>query len=199
MTKKLIFLLLIAFPSIFYCQTFRAGVILGVNASQVDGDDYAGFDKLGPNLGLGVNFDISDRWEAGMELLWSQRGSRADVFTGTDQKIVLNYIEIPLCIAYKDWLIDDYYKVRFEAGLSYGRLINQKVTIVGFTTELDDINENNFSYILGAKFFSSPKTAFGFRFTSSINNLLDKPSVSFPGAIIRLRGYFLSFRIHKYL
>jgi len=172
-------------------QTFEAGLILGVNASQVNGDFLAGYDKLGLHTGLKVRVSTWEHIEWSVELLLSQRGSRPDIFTEDSRKIHLNYVEIPILIGFKDWQKDDFYKIRFEGGFSYGRMVGHKVSFQGVEEQIDEFNNNDLSFIIGAALFTSEKLGFSFRYTHSVTPLLNnKNSIEFA----RLRGFFLTFR-----
>ncbi len=172
-------------------QTFEAGLILGVNASQVNGDFLAGYDKLGLHTGLKVRVSTWEHIEWSVELLLSQRGSRPDIFTEDSRKIHLNYVEIPILIGFKDWQKDDFYKIRFEGGFSYGRLVGHKVSFQGVEEQIDEFYNNDLSFVIGAALFTSEKLGFSFRYTHSVTPLLNnKNSIEFA----RLRGFFLTFR-----
>lgn len=172
-------------------QTFEAGLILGVNASQVNGDFLAGYDKLGLHTGLKVRVSTWEHIEWSVELLLSQRGSRPDIFTEDSRKIHLNYVEIPILIGFKDWQKDDFYKIRFEGGFSYGRLVDHKVSFQGVEEQINEFNNNDLSFIIGAALFTSEKLGFSVRYTHSVTPLLNnKNSIEFA----KLRGFFLTFR-----
>ena len=173
-------------------QTFKAAVVLGANASQINGDQIAGFDKLGLQGGLKVMVDINDKLEGSMELLWSQRGSSSKTRAFDPFKIKLNYVEIPFMVGYKDWLKDDYYRMRFEGGISFGRLIDGKVETTIGDLDVSEFSMNDISMLAGATYYSSEKVAFSMRYTHSINLLFNNArNNQFP----RLRGYFLTFRM----
>lgn len=172
-------------------QTFRAGAVFGVNASQINGDFIAGFDKLGLHMGLKVVNDLTERVSWTTELLYSERGSRAGSQFGDPFKISVNYVEIPVMIVLKDWLKDDFYKMWFEAGLSAGRIINDKVEATGGSAILEGLNQTDVSIIGGATIFSSENLGFTLRYTHSLNLLRDErknPNLS------RYRGYFITLR-----
>ena len=57
-------------------RRFIAGLVAGVNLSQIDGDDLVGYDQIGLNAGARVATVLSPRWQLSMELLFSQQGSR---------------------------------------------------------------------------------------------------------------------------
>jgi hypothetical protein len=83
-------------------QPLNAGVYAGINASQVTGDSYSGFNKLGLNAGFFVNqlIDYDIYWQA--ELRYSSRG----VYQGpTDNSNTLYksgyyILELPLSVHY---------------------------------------------------------------------------------------------------
>lgn len=185
------FCLLLVSSNLLKAQTFRAGAVFGVNASQINGDFIAGFDKLGLHLGLKVVSDLTERISWTTELLYSERGSRAGTQFGDPFKISVNYVEIPVMIVLKDWLKEDFYKMWFEAGLSGGRIISDKVETTGGSVTLEGLNQTDVSIIGGATVFSSENLGFTLRYTQSINLLRDQrknPNLS------RYRGYFITLR-----
>lgn len=114
-------------------QRFSAGMSAGFNACQIDGDLLAGFDKIGLTAGIRTVIEFESVWNVSMEFLYSERGSRPDVFNPTydpDINISLKYVEIPVFVSLGDWYQEegDYYKASFQAGLSYGRLLDAKTT-----------------------------------------------------------------------
>jgi len=116
-------------------QAFTGYVTAGANANQINGDDLAGYNRLGAFAGIGVLSDISDRWRWSLTIAYSQHGSRASAREGQRMSspfmaIALDYVAVPVNIHYMDWLSDDetYYRLEFLLGVEYHRLINSKVT-----------------------------------------------------------------------
>ncbi len=172
-------------------QDFKAGFILGGNASQINGDLHAGFDKLGWHAGLKVIRDMTEKTSWTTELLYSQRGSKAGRESLDPFEISLEYVEIPLLFSVKDWYKDDFYRMRFEAGASIARLLNDKVEDAGGTYKVEGVNATDISAIVGVTYFSTEHLGFSARYTHSINLLRSEkknPNLS------RYRGYFLTFR-----
>ena len=107
-------------------RTFFGGLVAGANFTQVDGDRYAGYHKVGLNFGGVMYMHLADHLAASIEILYSQKGSRghkpqaaaSNNFTIIDYNIKLNYAEIPLQLNYFDRR-----KSHFGAGLSISRLI----------------------------------------------------------------------------
>lgn len=100
-----------------YAQSFGAQLITGLNFSQVDGDQYAGYNKVGLNVGVAVNREIKSKWFAQMELLYSGKGSRKLTSEEDMQIFALRYryLEIPILAVYK---LQE--KFRLHAGPSIG-------------------------------------------------------------------------------
>ncbi len=177
--------------SIARAQTFEAGAVAGINASQVNGDFLAGFDKLGVHLGLKVIAHLTAKSQVSVELLYSQRGSRSNARAFEPLKIITNYVEIPILFGLKDWLRDDYYKMRLEGGVSVGRLFDSRVETVGGDLDVAEFAKFDLSLIADATFYAKEKLGFGLRYTTSVTPLLDNAAHrTFP----RLRGYLLTFR-----
>ena len=177
-------------------QRFEGAVVFGFNASQIDGDFLAGYDKLGLTGGLKLGYGLQKPWYLSMEFLYSQRGSQSELLSDGSvpiRKINLQYIEVPVLIQYKDWWIsaEEYYKVYAEAGLSYGYLFDASKSEGSFTIDTEDFRSHDVSYMLGVAYHLSPHWGFGFRYTRSITRLYENPD----SGERDLLGYFLSFRV----
>jgi len=121
-------------PRIFY-----AGLIVGANFSQVDGDYYAGYYKIGANFGGIVYARIAPHVALSMEILYSQKGSKSN---GAQQSLVLpnvymlkyginvNYAEVPIMINYFDTR-----RSHAGIGFSYSRLTTSSETL-----QIDSVN-----------------------------------------------------------
>jgi hypothetical protein len=177
-------------------QTFRGGLVFGTNASQINGDFIAGFNKIGLHLGLKVASDIREKTALSIELLYSERGSRTGSRFTNPFTIFINYVEIPVLLTLKDWEQEGYYKMHFEAGASLGRIINEKVKDVGGNVNIDGLNQTDLSLIVGATIYSNQQLGFSIRYTHSVNLLRDERK--HPG-LSRYRGYFLTLRAVYFL
>ncbi|MCB0663964.1 MAG: outer membrane beta-barrel protein, partial [Saprospiraceae bacterium] len=56
---------------------FKVAALGGINVSQIDGDNYQGYDKVGINIGLQAGVVFSKRFQVNMGLLFTQKGSLA--------------------------------------------------------------------------------------------------------------------------
>ncbi len=140
-------------------NTFSGGLILGGNFTQVDGDNFAGYHKVGINAGGIVYARLVDQLAVSLEILYSQKGSRGHktqlsntkVYNILQYDINLNYAEIPVMLNYFDKR-----KSHFGAGFSYSQLINSKETVrtepaFNTTVNLDDypFKKMDLNFIVG--------------------------------------------------
>lgn len=151
-------------------QTFKPGLIAGMTTSQVGGDNFQGFNKLGLTFGGFVRYKLSENWFTQFEIAFVQKGSRNDFsISETDPTqseeyflMRLNYIEIPLLFRF------NHRKFVYELGLYYGQLIGLKYEIRWTTaqglypsqgpyTSLDELNNQDYQ-------FKEPVKAYDFGF-----------------------------------
>lgn len=107
-----------------YSQRFEGGILGGLNASQVDGDTYHGYNKSGIVAGGYAQTNLSRTIFTGFELKFTQKGSRKnpDPKIPDDQSkyiMRLNYAEMPLYLG-----VRTSEKISVLAGLSAGYLIS---------------------------------------------------------------------------
>lgn len=121
----------------FYGSIGFAGV-----ASQVDGDAFGGFNKLGMAAGPSVYAQLHKNWVLMMGIWYTQKGSRNGKATGSDlgtyiekYKLNLHYFDVPVLInyVYKEGYL-------FGAGLSYNAFFRAQEEIISYTgtTVYDD-------------------------------------------------------------
>jgi hypothetical protein len=117
----------------FFCaqslsaQNIQGGFQLGISASQISGDQLAGFNKAGPYGGFYAFTKIKEQGAFQMEINFVQKGSfdgmhpdRGDYY---EYSLNMNYIEVPFL--YKYSLPKQ--KFVLVAGFSYARLIGNAV------------------------------------------------------------------------
>ncbi len=155
-----------------WAQTFRGYVTGGAIASQLDGDALAGYNRLGLLGGVGVWYDLSDKWRSSLAFAYAPNGSRANgresqrtSGPGTFSEIKLNYVAVPVHLHYMDWLSDDevYYRLEFVAGIEYRRLISTE-TLNGVGVDISDAfnyRPNGLGFNLGAYYSLRERTAIG--------------------------------------
>lgn len=175
------FLSLLASPSQADAQQrFKAGLIAGVTAAQIDGDQSAGYHKLGLQGGLRGVTILSPKQEASIEILYSQRGSRNQPKTFPEFSTTLGFIEVPVQWHYNDWLVEgednepDWYRVQFNVGLSYSRLLNTSDKYndgYGIYSAIPYLKKNSYCFLVGASLYATRHVGFSFRYHRAINKL----------------------------
>jgi hypothetical protein len=105
-------------------KRFVPGLRLGVTASQVDGDTYQGYHKVGPIAGVSLTAKFNEKWSGQFEVCYIQKGSKNN---GNPEEgdysfflMRLNYIEVPLLFQYHQK------KFTFDLGPGFGYLISAK-------------------------------------------------------------------------
>jgi len=115
----------LGFSHLSFSQVFKSGAILGINTSQIEGDGFGGYKKVGVILGGFTNTKLSANWSTQFEIYYTNKGSRKNANPSKGDfralKVTLDYIEIPVALRYH------YKKFLFETGLYYGALINSNV------------------------------------------------------------------------
>lgn len=107
-------------------KKFIPGINLGLNTSQVSGDDLAGFDQFGGYGGISITSQINENTAWQFQIAFSQKGSRKPSNPNGNNSIYvirLNYIDVPFIITTrvgKKWLDD----ISLEIGIVNSYLIN---------------------------------------------------------------------------
>ncbi len=188
-------------------QRFKAGFILGMTASQIDGDDQKGYEKIGLAGGLRGIARLTPRLDFNVELLYSQRGSKPSP-KGTNGErpvdIRLNYAETPFLLTYKfseDW--DGNHRLQLSGGFSYARLLSSKVKESGSTHSIDgpgiagkedEFRKNDISWKIGLAYFITSHLSLGLRHTFSFTPILEE-EISATKSNNTLRPYYVSVQL----
>lgn len=189
-TSRTLFLLLLFLPALLLAQRqpqrFRAGIVAGLTAAQIDGDLSAGYNKLGLQAGLRGITRLSEHTDASVEILYAQRGCQSELLKNFDNpfffSLTLDYVEIPVQWHYKDWLIEgdneseNYYRVSFNLGLSYARLLNTRFKDDFSALQAvapDYLKKNDISFLIGANFMANRHVGFTVRYQRSFGYMYD--------------------------
>lgn len=141
--RILILFLVVSVVASFYnpltAQKIRGGIALGMNISQVDGDEIYGFRKYGFHGGAVGTIPLKGNFLLTLETLYSEKGANQPRRTlhYRQYRLELDYVEIPLLLQYND---KD--RITIGAGFAYGRLINVKEWEKGVRTETTLFGEN---------------------------------------------------------
>lgn len=166
-------------------KIFFGGLVLGMNAAQVDGDTYSGFHKAGLNVGLAAYVKMSPKVVASLELLYSQKGARNvsvvnTVNTGSTPIIYtakLNYAEIPVMVQYAAAE-----KIHIGVGASYSRLVSDKEFMDSYTSSAINSLQNTFrkqdlNYLLAVSYQLYNNTFVRARYQYSMMTIRDAQKI----------------------
>ena len=167
--------------NIVVAQRFDAGLILGLNGSQVEGDSFKGYNKAGLLAGIFVQTDIAPAIVAGMEIKYSQKGSRKKHDPKQPEvdkyAMKLGYIDIPFFMGFRT---ND--RSMIIGGIAPGFLIHSKETnSYGELPKEDrqDFNTFDLQPFLGFQFDFLERVSIDLRFALSVVKCSDKPKSNY--------------------
>lgn len=173
MKNLLILTFTIVLTTSITAQEFRAGPLGGFAVSQVDGDGYPGYHKIGLTLGGFVSRPLSESWDLQLDISYIRKGSREtpkpEKNQFDDYQIDLDYIQFPLVARYK------YKKVSFEGGLSIAALIGSDEFRDGQSiSDLEDVppfKGVEYTTVLGFNYHFNKRLWINARFLYSLNRI----------------------------
>ena len=197
---------------------FNAGLTLGLGLSQIDGDNYTGFDKPGFRVGARGSMFLNDRLDLVVGLLYNQKGSAISILNQKRGNVIhLDYMEVPLLISFKTSK-DEVKRFVLEAGVSYSRLINYRIDEfirdqqedISFSILAERFKSDEFSVVAGFNYFFSQHIGLGIVYTFQLNETYSNaaleeisPSVllnplnnnSATSKVLFLKNYQVAFRM----
>jgi hypothetical protein len=184
-----------------HAQTFEAGLIGGINLSQLHGDGLAGFNQIGLNVGGRIAVQTSERWKWNIDLLFSQKGSskgKDDLRSAPIDDYRLSYAEIPIMISFLDWADDSedgsFYKLHFTGGIAIGSLVNFEVIDALGTdvTDLQNFNRFSLDLIVGATYFINEHIGINAQYAFAVLDVRkEKEKQSLAGRTLTFRTIYM--------
>ena len=169
--------MLILLAQVAFAQRFDAGLLAGFNASQVEGDNFKGYHKPGLLAGVFVQTDIIPTIFTGMEIKYSQKGSRKRIKPRDPEPEVyimrLGYIDMPLFVGFRT---ND--RGTVIAGVSAGYLVHSgEYDEYGLFSPQDQHEFNNFDLqpFLGFQFGILDEVKLDLRFALSVLPVRGQP------------------------
>lgn len=159
-------------------QIIRGGLIAGLNATQVDGDEVFGYKKYGWNLGATAIVPVTKKqWFVSLETIYNQKGSYqrtlySDSSKSGAYKLNLNYVEVPVLL-----LFEDKGNMTFGMGASWGRLIKVDEWENGHKTLTNlngPYNRDDFDVLLDVRFNLYKRIKFNFRYAYSMAKIRNR-------------------------
>lgn len=189
-------------------QNFKARIIAGINASQVEMDQLTGFNKPGLVVGAGASFPFNEMWSLEPEILFSQKGAQSSqqevARRGRLEVIALNYIDLPIIVNMK--VQED---LVLQGGISPNILLSAEVddgTGRGFYNARSTFKDYDLTFCLGAEYLAWERWGFNVRWNYSILpfnnvedgsnlNLVNNPLYGYTGTFNNV----LSFSVRYYI
>lgn len=177
-------------------QKFNATISGGFNVSQLEGDNLSGFNKIGINTGIRLEYASKDQNGIATELLFHQKGSSSTLQRGTPsnvETISLNYIAMPVYYFFNEWknTTEDYYRIQINMGVMTSRLFSVRSTNSFFNNATEDFNNWDVGFSGGLLFRLSPSWGVGAFYERSFLKIYQLPNSDLRG----LQSYLINFRI----
>ena len=198
----LIIFLLSFFGALKAQNSFNSELVVGGLTSQIDGDNYGGFNKFGYHAGFYTTrkFKQSDlEWQLGIQ--WAAKGSfkpsEPDKGIYNTYKIKLNYAQVPFGIR------KEFKKIWLDGGLTAGYLVSSQEEdqngIVSPNTL--DYTKIELAYYAGIKYWINDKVAFSIWQSRSILPMADALEITtfglFGGSFNNVIYFNLHYRFLK--
>ncbi|MCR6638666.1 MAG: PorT family protein [Sporocytophaga sp.] len=156
-------------------QSITGKLIGGINAGQVDGDDYAGFDKPGLVLGAAAAFPLSEKVFLQPEVFYSQKGAKNNENDPAYFRWRLNYIETPVVFHFR--IVK---RFGFDAGISPNFLLKSKMDLgTGYDDNTKDFDKVNLCLLGGVEFRIVRGLDINLRYSRSVMPINSKESSSY--------------------
>lgn len=186
-----ILLIICAIQNNSIAQIIKGEAIIGLNMTQVEGDEVHGFKKPGLHIGAGALIPFKKKWDVSMEVTFTQKGanqraqysdtSNTGVILTGQYKLRLNYVEVPVLVHFTD---RDFLTI--GAGFSWGRLVGIQEWEHGNRVETTNLNsgtydKNDFSYIIDVRVKIAGPLKFGIRYQNSMVKIRTREFEDFGG------------------
>jgi hypothetical protein len=161
-------------------QKFDAGALVGLNTSQITGDNFAGYNQPGLIAGFWLSRDLGEKSKLVMEMQYLPKGSRRNPKPNdldfAFYRLRLHYIEVPIIFNYRV-----HKKLTLESGLSYGALVgvyeaDENGPLVGNFAPQEQFKPYDISFNAGINWLIDDHFTFNVRSINSIFPVRDFPN-----------------------
>ncbi len=155
-----------------YSQKFSLGPQLGANMSRIDGRGFDNSYKLSYHAGGYFSLNLSNKWSAQIEALWSQlKSDTAQEFRALYENLPnqnfsnpqLEYLTIPVSLTFKPGKL-----LSFQGGVQYAILMNHSNSLL--QNGKDAFNNGDISALLGVQLHVLNFRIYG-RYLMGINDI----------------------------
>lgn len=195
---RIAFVLLLLTPVTAHAQLFKGGFMGGFNGSQVDGDNFSGYDRLGLMAGAFIYTPLSRSIDLQFEIEYMGKGAAYHTPTTDDPNANIeiyrsnfHYIELPILLRFKTRSA-----IAFEGGLGFGYLFSYSVD--------DDVNGSlstdpdpgslfkkyELSGIVGGSYTFADKYTVDLRYSYSITSIANFAVATYNPFLLGRSGVF---------
>lgn len=165
-------------------QGFSADIAIGINTSQIDGDDFGGYNKIGIRGGVSIGYELNDTWALESGLYYAQLGSQRELMIGSSNpveqaKIAVNYIQVPILLKARlgDWA-EWAEPLQVMAGAKIGYLLSSKIQDLDDDPILEYFNDWDVGFTMGLAYQINDRLSGNLAFNQSIGFLFNNNKVS---------------------
>lgn len=161
-------------------QEIDLGLVAGMCFAQIDGDNLAGYNNLGPYGGLKGTVALKDEWGLETQINYILKGTRTRADHFGFYNVNLHYLEFPVLINYSwDGIWEDLWEelgIVLSGGVSPNYLIHG-IEDRGFgkTNITNDLIRVDLTGTLGVGFRMTEKTMIRIRFNNSLLSVRKSP------------------------
>ncbi|MEM6262349.1 MAG: outer membrane beta-barrel protein [Bacteroidota bacterium] len=169
MRQIILSLVLLTFFQVGHSQNVGGGLSAGFNTSQIDGDGFGGFYKVGASLGGYVYYDIFNNLRFQVDLLYDQVGSS---WRNNEINYRVNYFSVPVLLNLNIpiQIGASEFEIGFHGGPSFGILLGAE-DVLNEQDFTDELNSLEVRMVGGGSFNFTERFAFLLRYGYSISNL----------------------------
>jgi hypothetical protein len=170
-------------------RLFKGLFSVGLNMSQIDGDESVGYKNFGAHIGAGTMLQFHEYVSVSLEMIYSMRGAierrKSDINPQTAFKSSMDYLEVPIMLN-----LNDRENVLFSIGLAPGVLVRNNLSFRKFDLSGDLTGEGpptclsnepsqiDLSFVVGLQLLIKENYAIGGRFSYSVLGVRDACSGS---------------------
>lgn len=148
MKHLIVVILIVMITKLSDAQQFDGELIIGMNTSQIDGDESSGYKKIGAIAGIYVRTNFTENWAIQSGIHYCGKGSKLETEDASgslisSKKVNLHYIEVPCIIRYT-------YKKKlyFDFGISAAYLFASKLEEDGYEWDKNQYSLRNIDWAI---------------------------------------------------
>lgn len=182
-------LIIFAWTLSLSAQNFEYYFLGGANFCQIDGDQMAGYNKLGFRAGFGVYLNNDKNDEYGFELTYALKGARTALNPDNPAQLIVrynySYLEVPFFYEKK---FKEHFGLRVALAPAY--LISAQADLGGGFREQENVRSFEVSGMIGPTYTITENWSAYIHYQYSVASIIDLQRSQVPGANFRRTGVY---------